>query len=130
MKKFLGYLLLLSFVGSSTGLDQLFKMPVVFTHFLEHRAEEPGISFSNFLKMHFLNPGFSNHTHDHDHHQQLPFKNHDCSQHTDFLKIYQRKNLENTLNVAVKNCLVFTIPSKDNLPPNSFFTDIWNPPKA
>ncbi|MBK9401325.1 MAG: hypothetical protein IPN36_10845 [Bacteroidetes bacterium] len=130
MKKIVGYLLIFSFAASGTGLDQVFKMPVLFTHFLEHRNEDPDLSFSVFLEMHFLNSNLANHKDDLNHHRQLPFKNHDCSQHMDYLKFYQRKHAEGNLTIGMNDCREFTIPSKDNLPPNSFFTDIWNPPKS
>lgn len=67
----LGVLLL-----AQTELHQLLKLPVLISHFMEHRAVNPHISLGSFLALHYLNAPI--HDDDYERDQQLPFKASDC----------------------------------------------------
>lgn len=127
MKKAIGYILLFAFLATGTEFYQLAKLPVLFSHFSEHQAEDENISLSEFLQMHFFDPIKIDHDYGRD--IQLPYKNHECSQHADFLKIYTRKTHSDQYQLFFKCTDSFSIPSTAQLPTRSCFTDIWNPPK-
>lgn len=128
VRKILGYILLFAMISSGTEFYQLAKVPVMFSHFREHQAENPKITFSEFLKVHFFDPVKVDHDYERD--VQLPFKNHECAQHTDFLKIYTRRSVTDQYQIFLSSIRDYCIPSSAELPLRSYFTDIWNPPKA
>ena len=72
MRKLSAILFLLLLVSTTEPGIQLFKLPLLFSHFQMHIAEGRGKSFTGFLKEHYAG---SRHT-DHDSQQdnQLPFK--------------------------------------------------------
>lgn len=78
------YLLIISsvlFLNCTSELHQLFRIPLLFQHFRDHQAEDPLITFSGFLKLHYT----GQHPADNDDNEdnQLPFKYPGNSQHTD-----------------------------------------------
>ncbi len=58
---------------STTGLSQLFKLPVLVNHYLEHRERDNRISMLDFLSMHYWGQDINDNDQDRD--MQLPFKN-------------------------------------------------------
>ena len=128
MRTIIGYILLFAMVSSGTEFYQLAKVPVMFSHFREHQAENPGITFSEFMKIHFFDPSKVDHDYERD--IQLPFKNHECSQHNDILKIYNRRATAEHYQQFLSSVDCYCIPSADGLPLRTYFTDIWDPPKA
>lgn len=128
MRKVLGYILLFALLSTSTEFYQLAKVPVMFSHFREHQIENPGISFSEFINIHFFDPVKIDHDYERD--VQLPFKNHECAQHNDILKIYTRRITQDHYQMFLSSKHDYCIPSSDELPLHSYFSDIWNPPKA
>ena len=57
---------------AQTPLQQLLRLPVFIAHLKEHRAEDPSISFSAFIVLHYFsgNPKDA----DYDRDMQLPFR--------------------------------------------------------
>ncbi len=72
MKKTVTILLLAIYLFGSTQAGQLLKLPLLVTHYVQHKAENPQISFLAFLKIHYVDPQ----PYDADYQQdmQLPFK--------------------------------------------------------
>jgi hypothetical protein len=127
VKKVIGYILLLAFLATGTEFYQLAKLPVLFSHYSEHQAEDENMTLSEFLQMHFFDPLKVDHDYGRD--IQLPFKNHECSQHVDYLKVYTRKT-HTDQHPHFSQCTdSFCIPSTAELPTRSCFAEIWNPPK-
>ena len=60
------------FLISSTELHELARLPQLVAHFCHHQAEDPSLSLSGFLKLHYQD----NHPDDKDDNEdrQLPFK--------------------------------------------------------
>ncbi|MBK6829543.1 MAG: hypothetical protein IPG92_01825 [Flavobacteriales bacterium] len=58
-----------------TELRQLLRVPELIVHFLDHRSEEPNMSLTDFLWIHYC----TEQVHDHDFHEdeELPFRSHD-----------------------------------------------------
>lgn len=72
MKKIIAIFLLSSFLCANTSIGQLFKIPNLIEHYIEHQyeAEDTSISILDFLKIHYSKSSEKNH----DDHQNLPFK--------------------------------------------------------
>ena len=75
MKRALAHLLILLVLGETTLLNQLIKVPVLYTHFLEHHEINPGVDFYTFLEWHYWGDDDSDQDDDTD--MQLPFKKFD-----------------------------------------------------
>ncbi len=58
--------------GESFSLCELFKIPKLFSHFVEHNEQNASIDFSTFLSMHYW--GDDEDDDDDDQDMQLPFK--------------------------------------------------------
>jgi hypothetical protein len=78
VKKVITIALLFVFLESQTEWMQIFRIPVLVHHFLEHRSENPNESLVEFLNNHYSSnqnhSSTSHHRHDHD---NLPFKSAD-----------------------------------------------------
>jgi hypothetical protein len=72
MKKAIGIFFLAALLLSSTEAHQLLRLPFIFSHYLEHRDQNPRISFLEFLDLHYMHG--SPHDDDYDKDMQLPFK--------------------------------------------------------
>jgi hypothetical protein len=111
---------------ASTEFNQLLKIPVLFKHYQEHKAEDEEISFPKYLYLHYG----TNHTDNGDAEKdgQLPFKS---FQHT--LQFFAGK---------VSVTLIFQIPADFNCsldqvfgiyvevtPLNLSLSSIWQPPR-
>ena len=72
MKRVLAYLLMLLVLGETTSLNQLIKVPVLYTHFLEHNEHDPSVDFYTFLEWHYWGDDETDQDDDTD--MQLPFK--------------------------------------------------------
>ena len=69
----LGFGLLLGvYLAGSTPLSELFKLPALVSHFIEHRRADPSISIVHFIVLHYFSGNI--HDADHDRDMQLPFK--------------------------------------------------------
>jgi len=66
------YILLPIFLFGSL-LDEVFKVPLLFTHFREHRQRDNNINLLDFLAMHYFD-GNDRNDQDQDRDMQLPFK--------------------------------------------------------
>ncbi len=72
MKRGIAFIFMLTFMLSHTELYQLFKIPVLFEHFNEHKKEDPTITFMQFIKLHYDKIVIDE---DYQRDQQLPFRN-------------------------------------------------------
>ncbi|OOQ61741.1 hypothetical protein [Mucilaginibacter pedocola] len=77
MKKIGIYLMLLLLTSDVDELHQLFKLPVLFEHFSEHKQRSNGrVSFVDFLEMHYWGDDMDDNDNDRD--MALPFKKADA----------------------------------------------------
>jgi len=72
MKRVLAYLLMLLVLGETTSLNQLIKVPVLYTHFAEHNEIDPSVDFYTFLEWHYWSDDANDQDNETD--MQLPFK--------------------------------------------------------
>lgn len=121
VKRIIAISLLSLFLISSTELNQLLKLPVLFEHFTEHKELNRKISFFDFLCMHY-----SSNNDDDDRDMQLPFKSHDNYSVQITVVIPRQEPLSFDFIPAFdKN---FSLDKNFNFS-SSFLSNIWQPPK-
>ena len=72
MRKWCLYIPFAVFFLSTTSLSQLFKLPVLVAHYMEHQQIDRSISILDFLSMHYWGQDINDNDQDRD--MQLPFK--------------------------------------------------------
>jgi hypothetical protein len=82
VKRFIIHIMLTILILDTTSLYQVFKVPSLISHFVEHKALNHDISFMDFLSMHYWGDDLNDNDDDKD--MQLPFKKFEI-QHTSFL---------------------------------------------
>lgn len=127
MKKIVTILFLSSYLFATTELSQLFKLPVLISHFMEHKQEDKDLSFWQFLCIHYAhgNPKDA----DYDKDMKLPFKAHDnCV--TSIICITTPPSLQ----FSVKHSYSVEIKQQfhtQNFQFSSYYlSSIWQPPKT
>ncbi len=127
MKKLTAILILTAYLFSTTELHQLLKLPIVFQHYKEHKAWNNGISFLDFLDMHYMHgsPQYA----DYDQDMQLPFKSFDkCLSTT--IPVIVPQNIKIAVHQPVKIKKQRRIILSDDFIPSLYLSRIWQPPKA
>ncbi len=124
MQRLIAILFLFSFLFSGTEMHELFKIPHLFSHFIEHTTESKEISLLDFLKEHYN--GTENSHHDtHKDKGCLPFQG------------KEHVNPMNTLILNNTSVIVFqkTIAEESKVILfqekfiSSFNGTVWQPPK-
>lgn len=75
MKKWAAILLLMVYTFGATDAYQLLKLPLLVKHYNKHRRESAGISFADFMRMHYSGKLVIDDDFQQD--LQLPFKTHE-----------------------------------------------------
>lgn len=126
LKRFVVILTLTLFVFTVTECNQLLKLPVLLEHYIEHKASNQNISFSDFLYMHYAGNDFNDQDQDRD--MQLPFKSH--SHFTSM--VVQSLPLQSetiSLKLSIRISKSPTVYKRLNF--QSFYlSSIWQPPKS
>jgi hypothetical protein len=73
MQKNLALILILIYFITNTEFVQLFKLPILISHYYQHHKQNHSISFTDFLAMHY--GGDDGTSADDDTDRQLPFQN-------------------------------------------------------
>ena len=116
------------YLFATTDAYQLLKLPVVFQHFAEHRAEDKNISCLAFLDMHYMHGSPKDADYDRD--MQLPFKKAcpdcvSCIAAAAFVPL--------TVAFSIDKPLVQILPQnyfpQDQLLISAYLASIWQPPK-
>lgn len=84
MRKSISIFLAILLLNGSTELHQFLRIPLLIAHFKDHRSEEPGMTLSGFLKLHYSANTADKDSDDQQDHQ-LPFRSMASLQHTDLL---------------------------------------------
>lgn len=128
MRKILVIFFISLFLFSTTELAELLRIPVLITHFKEHKEHNPDISFIDFLNLHYNNQ-LPDHHHDKeaDTHNELPFSgSHGVSivfvSPCPFVMLPQ-----NSIEVNTK---LKSSSSNDQCLENNYLSSIWQPPKT
>jgi hypothetical protein len=72
MKKWAAILLFSIYALGTTALDQLLRVPLLVKHYIGHRAENPGMTISTFIRMHYIEE--QQYDADYAQDMELPFK--------------------------------------------------------
>lgn len=81
MKKYIFFLATILFLGCSTELHELARIPALLKHYSHHRSENPSLSLLDFLKLHYSGKHPTDNDENED--QGLPFKSGESIIHTD-----------------------------------------------
>jgi hypothetical protein len=127
VKKLLPIFLLSIYLVSVTELHELFKLPQLVEHFIEHKSEDSNTGLVDFLVMHYANDddGDSDKSKD----IQLPFKSHhDCGNlaNTGFITF-------NSFSLAIKSTPIKSKIYKTHtidFISSAYLSSIWQPPKS
>lgn len=79
MKKLIPLSFLVLFISLNTEFCQLFKLPALVQHYLDHKKEDSSETFWHFLSQHYSSKINHSHPDNHHDHERLPFKTDDCS---------------------------------------------------
>jgi hypothetical protein len=124
VKRLTGILLLSLHILAFTECHQLLRIPYLMQHFLQHRAADPKMNFSAFIKIHYLGPVIV--TDDFKQDQQLPFRSVDCHMLNTAVCIYEPVTVE--IDPPAEIPSVFYCCNETNKPQFSSF-DIFQPPR-
>ncbi len=122
MKKTTVILLLCTHLFATTELSQLFKIPELIAHYIEHREENSNLTFLDFLSLHYGKHGETQH-------QNLPFKIPNiCATSAVY---YFQSPIQFSFNYQVFPIKNPPINAYHNLFYSSYFLNtIWQPPRA
>jgi hypothetical protein len=124
VKRLTGILLLSLHILAFTECHQLLRIPYLMQHFQQHRAADPNMNFSAFIKIHYLGPVIV--TDDFKQDQQLPFRNVDSHMLNTTVCIYEPATVE--IDPPVEVPAVFYCCNETNKPQFSSFA-IFEPPR-
>lgn len=126
LKKPIAILFLSIYLLATTEAQQLFKLPVVFQHFVEHQQEDNSISFLEFLDMHYMHGSPKDADYDRD--MQLPFK-----KSADCVSVMSSAAVADQFAITLEHPVFFIQQDKieldHNKPLSSCLSNIWQPPK-
>ena len=127
MKKVVILSLLTLYLFSTTELNQLLKVPLLFEHFLEHKSQNKKITFFDFFYMHYSQ--VDDHDGDKEKDQKLPFKSHSfCNSSISFVTLTAVQNITFSdfelfkIETEKTNFYTFFVSS-------SHLKAIWQPPQ-
>lgn len=125
MKKLISILLLLLYLVSTTELYQLLKIPDLIEHYCEHKALNPEMSLTAFMKTHYDHPATDG---DYGKDQKLPFIIHSAPLAV-FFTIEQGFRFE-IKNNSFRQISSHKIPSyNENFCFKGFINSVWEPPR-
>lgn len=126
MRRTIAIVFLITYLSTTTELGEVFKLPVVWQHFQEHRAANPDLSFIAFLKMHYFNGDPKDADYQRD--MQLPFKTH-AHIFTGFSVAVPPVTFTVTA-APVQQASNHVLPVNDRKKSSIFTAAIWQPPKV
>jgi hypothetical protein len=118
--------LLLLYAAVYTPVSELFKLPVLITHFAEHRTEDQNISFLRFLQLHYFNGSPKDADYDRD--MQLPFKNGEYTL-VSFSAIFIPVMEKAVPDVPVQVLQTQKVKQSENFFSSVYLSNIWQPPR-
>ncbi|SHE33134.1 hypothetical protein SAMN05444008_101167 [Cnuella takakiae] len=113
-------------LSATTEFSQLFKLPVLWQHYQEHKEENKDVSFISYLTMHYLNGDAKDADYERD--MQLPFKTGSNYQVSSVASILPAPIT--ATEPPVYYHLSEIVTSDDTFISSQFLSAIWQPPKA
>lgn len=126
MKEYISKILLIVYLFSATEASQLLKLPLLFSHFIEHQQKEPSMSFGKFLHHHYaIDHGDDGDTATDN---KLPFKSHDkCWSFVFPISIFHTIQLSQIKTTFIEKKKIL-ISSSANIF-SAYLSTIWQPPR-
>jgi hypothetical protein len=120
------FILLLLFLASSSTFNQLLKLRVLVTHYVEHQQRDSNLSIIDFLSMHYW--GTDANDNDENRDRELPFKT--INAHS-----FQITFLSSSKTITIKRMaqpiIVADYPELDDSHlPNPALNSLFRPPRA
>lgn len=127
MKRFMVISFLFIFLSTNTVFSELFKLPELIHHYLEHRENEKdnNLTFINFLTEHYSEN--AHHTHKNNNHEKLPFKTLDFHL-AHVISIVPQTNSSLPIIVLVNPKLKKSFQYQYDYS-NAYLESIWQPPR-
>lgn len=125
MRKRLAIALTFLYLLTATELNQLWKLPIFISHFIEHRQESPDITLISFITLHY----FSGNVRDADYarDEQLPFRdNSECLIGAISSIVPAGPTIQYQSDILY---LITFSPKTQEGKPSRYQTDIWQPPR-
>lgn len=116
------FILLIIYLSANTEMHQLYRLPALIDHVLQHRALDSERSIASILLEHYNSEA----SHDSEHHD-LPFSGHDCKElgtNTFFLSLF---DIELNVNPEIQTT---PVAFYTQVAGNHHSFSIWQPPKA
>lgn len=111
----------------NTPLGELCKVPILFSHFQEHKKESKNLNFISFLKMHYFNGDPKDADHDKD--MKLPFKTSNFNNSVSTFIAFEIPTLQlERKNIIKRKEEKFT--TSNSWYSNSYLDAIWQPPRV
>ncbi len=126
MKRKVAIILAVIYLFTATELNQLWKLPIFISHFIEHRQESPDITLISFITLHY----FSGDVRDSDYarDEQLPFRDNSQCLIGSIATIVPSSASINYHSDLL--CQIRFAPKTQDGKPSRYQTDIWQPPRA
>lgn len=125
MRNFVVISLLLTFLSLQTPLHEIVKLPVLVSHYLEHKEQDEEMSLLAFLKMHYFDNVVDS---DFDRDMQLPFKH--CSSPMFFVFTLITSKVQIELRSVLAEHKDILTGYVNPFLKTDFRQNIWQPPKA
>lgn len=122
-------MLIFTLLCSTTDVNQVFRLPRLVQHYLEHKEQNGALNFVAFIKMHYST---DNNEASESQHENLPFKNHITPLVCLVVVLNQQPVIvpaTSTFKVFIKTKDSFA-PSKDQFLSSQYLSTIWQPPKV
>jgi hypothetical protein len=127
LKKLIPILFLSLYLVSVTELHELFKLPKLVEHFIEHKTEDKKTTFIDYLVMHYSSSNDNDGDGNKD--MKLPFKSNDSCENSMNVGFISFNNCHLTLKPAVTPIKKFKIFTPEFIS-SSYLSTIWQPPKV
>lgn len=128
LKRVLHILLLSLYLLSSTELQELAKIPVLFQHYFEHKNLDSDITFFAYLEHHYNDIPHTDNDEARD--NQLPFKAHGLSAANGLSPALPPSfglSLKKVYQLLPKQKILI---NNDHVPNSAYAGKIWQPPKS
>lgn len=125
MKRILAILFLSLYLTTSTELHELFKLPVLYVHFIEHQSENKTLSLVEFLSQHYSQ--HQDHDNDLKKDAKLPFKT--CQNDVTHIQWFEPHEMYWQQYNPVFSIEKPSILSNQVILPLEQLNAVWHPPK-
>ena len=99
------------------------KIPILVHHYFEHLEVDGGISFMEYIVMHYQEKG----QHHDSHHHDLPFKAHQCH-HFNQIDVLDFQSAALSRHITVESSVIPVY--KEDFYNSALLSSIWQPPQA